>query len=76
MTPRYLTASAVARSLGIGPRRLRTLLAAGRIAGAYRMTHPDADTVYSSPWLIPADFTVSPGKRGPLPIYLRRWSKP
>ena len=86
MTPRYLTASAVARSLGIGPRRLRTLLAAGRIAGAYRIevsTRPypycHRDKAHSEclhyacqsdpkgPWIIPADYTLTPGRRGPQP---------
>ena len=90
MTPRYLTASAVARSLGIGPRRLRTLLAAGRIPGAYKLKgwdytgcrqqicycHMDESIKAcsscgcrscGSTWIIPADYTLTPGRRGPQP---------
>ena len=104
MTPRYLPVATVARQLGIGPRRLRTLLAAGRIEGAYRMgglarekegqtlehaEYPHAPgTLYDcskcestcycapdstmcvacairGPWLIPADYRLTPRRTGP-----------
>lgn len=75
----YLPVSVVAAQLKIGPRRLRTLLAAGRIKGAYRLglPHPchgdgTCERYETGPWLIPADFTLSPASRGPLP----NWRKP
>ena len=99
MTTPYLTTRTVAARLRIGPRRLRTLLAAGRIQGAWRTAQWDRSTCLGvptgygacchghtaspencqlchcsrqdGPWLIPADFTLSPRPRGPLPRYRR-----
>ena len=82
MTTPYLTTRTVAARLRIGPRRLRTLLAQGRVEGATRMCAPGCAACAcgmrydghagTGPWLIPADFTLSPRPHGPLP----NWRKP
>lgn len=56
--PKTVTTAEAAERLGVTPNRLRVLLGQRRIKGA---------RLVGREWQIPADFTVTPGTRGPKP---------